>query len=356
LKQKRRKNLKKMDKESFTYLKAGVNIEKGEDLVEWIKKEVSSHFPKRTFSEIGASANIYSLANEDYKRPLLVATTDGVGTKIKIAQEANRHRTVGIDLVAMCINDLLTQRAKPLFFLDYLATGKLCLNTAKEIISGIIKGCREANCILLGGETAEMPSFYEEGKYDLAGFAVGIVEEEKINTIPEIISGDKIIGIPSSGLHSNGFSLARKVLFEEKKFFLKDKLKIIGRSLEEELLEPTRIYTSIILNLLNEFNLKGIAHITGGGMIRNISRILPSGYRAKIYKEKWKVPPIFKLIQEQGKIKEEEMFKVFNMGIGMILIVSDKEKDSVLKTLLTLKEKAKIIGEIVEGKKGVEIS
>jgi len=345
-----------MDKKSFTYLKAGVNIEKGEDLVEWIKKEISSHFPKKTFSEIGASANFYSLTRENYKRPLLVATTDGVGTKIKIAQEANKHRTVGIDLVAMCINDLLTQRAKPLFFLDYLATGKLCLNTAKEIISGIIKGCKEAGCILLGGETAEMPSFYEQGKYDLAGFAVGIVEEEKINAIPEIISKDLIIGLPSSGLHSNGFSLVRKVLLEEKKFSLKDKLKIIGRSLEEELLEPTRIYTSIILNLLNEFKLKGIAHITGGGMIRNISRILPSGYRAKIYKGKWKVPPIFKLIQEQGKIKEEEMFKVFNMGIGMILIVSDKEKDSVLKTLLTLKEKAKIIGEIVEGEKGVEIS
>lgn len=345
-----------MNKESSTYLKAGVNIKKGEDLVEWIKKEVSFHFPQKGFSEIGAPANFYSLANEDYKKPLLVATTDGVGTKIKIAQEANKHNTVGIDLVAMCINDLLTQRAKPLFFLDYLATGKLYLNTAKEIISGIIKGCKEANCILIGGETAEMPSFYEEGKYDLAGFAVGIVEKEKINAIPEITSKDLIIGLPSSGLHSNGFSLARKILFEEKNFSLKDKFKIIGRSLEEELLEPTRIYTSIILNLLNEFNLKGIAHITGGGMIRNIFRILPSGYRAKIYKKNWEVPPIFKLIQEQGKIKEEEMFKVFNMGIGMILIVSDKEKDSILKTLLSLKEKAKIIGEIVKGEKGVEIS
>jgi len=344
-----------MNKKKFTYKRAGVDIEKGEEFSRWIKKKSSSLTSPSVLSGIGSFSGLYSLNKEKGKGLILAATTDGVGTKLRIAQQANKHNSIGIDLVAMSVNDLLAEGAKPLFFLDYISTSKLSLTIGKQIISGIIEGCKRAGCILLGGETAEMPSFYKEGDYDVAGFAVGIIKKERLIDKSKIKPGDKILGIPSSGLHSNGFSLVRKIFFEDGDYHLKDRIEELGRTLGEELLEPTRIYTSQISHLLNNFYIKGIANITGGGMTRNISRILPSGCRALIYKGSWKIHPIFKLIQREGKVSEEEMFKVFNMGIGMALIIPSYEESSILKFCANQKEKVKIIGEIVKGEKDVEI-
>ncbi|MFQ5834727.1 MAG: phosphoribosylformylglycinamidine cyclo-ligase [bacterium] len=344
-----------MTEESLTYRQAGVDIEKGEKFSQWIKKKITSFTRAQLLPAKGGFAGLYSLDRSPYKHPVLVATTDGVGTKLKIAHQFHQHHAVGIDLVAMCVNDLLTQGARPLFFLDYLATGKLSLSVGKEIVSGIIEGCKKAECTLLGGETAEMPSLYGEEEYDLAGFAVGIVEKENLDTASQVKPGDKIIGLPSSGLHSNGFSLVRKIFFEKKSFRLTHRIKTLGRTLGEELLEPTRIYTHPILYLVSRFKIKGIAHITGGGLIRNIGRILPSGCEAQIYQGNWEPHPIFRLIQKEGSISEKEMFRVFNMGMGMVLIISPHEEKPILKALSDQGEKAKIIGRIAAGKRGVKI-
>lgn len=344
-----------MEEESLTYRQAGVDIEKGEKFSQWIKKKITSFTGAQVLPAKGGFAGLYSLDRFPYQHPVLVATTDGVGTKLKIAQKFHQHHTVGIDLVAMCVNDLLTQGARPLFFLDYLATGKLSLSVGKEIVSGIIEGCKKAECTLLGGETAEMPSFYRKGEYDLVGFAVGIVEKGNLDTASEIKPGDKIIGLPSSGLHSNGFSLVRKIFFQKESYGLTDRIKTLGRTLGEELLEPTRIYTHSILYLSSRFKIKGIAHITGGGLVRNICRILPSGCKAQIYQGSWEPHPIFKFIQEEGSISEKEMFGVFNMGMGMVLIISPHEEKPILKALSGQGEKVKTIGEVTEGKRGVKI-
>jgi phosphoribosylformylglycinamidine cyclo-ligase len=344
-----------MKEERITYKKAGVDVERGERFARWIGQKMASFQVPEVISRMGASASLYSLDKSKYQDPVLVATTDGVGTKLKIAQRLGKHTTVGIDLVAMCINDLLTQRAKPLFFLDYLATGKLDLKIGKEIILGIQEGCRRAGCLLIGGETAEMPSFYGEEEYDIVGFAVGIVEKRNLIEPSKIRVGDKILGLPSSGLHSNGFSLVRKVLFETGRGSLTGPIQNLRRGLEEELLEPTRIYTHPILDLLRDFPIKGIAHITGGGMVRNIPRVLPRGSRARLYKGSWRIPPIFTLIQERGGIEEEEMFRVFNMGIGMALIIPAQKENSILKALTSQGEKAWTVGEIVRGEAGVDI-
>lgn len=350
-----------MKKEKLTYGEAGVDIEKGEKLSRWIKKKIAPTSSQQVLSEIGMFAGLYSLNKSTksiYREPVLAATTDGVGTKLKIAHASNKHNTVGIDLVALSINDLLAQRAKPLFFLDYIATGKLSLKVEKEIISGIIEGCRRAQCTLLGGETAEMPSLYQGEEYDLAGFAVGILDKDSISKTSEITPGDRILGFPSSGLHSNGFSLVRKLFFEKKSYQLSDKIDVLNRTLQEELLEPSRIYTKPILYLLNKFKfkIKGIANITGGGLIRNIPRILPSGCQAHIYKKNWSPHPIFKLIQKEGNVDEQEMFKVFNMGIGMVIIVPDKEERPILASLSQQGEEAKTIGKVIRGKREVIIS
>jgi phosphoribosylformylglycinamidine cyclo-ligase len=344
-----------METESLTYRQAGVDIEKGEKFSQWIKNKIASFMRTRVLPAKGGFAGLYSLDPSRYKHPVLVATTDGVGTKLKIAHQLHQHHTVGIDLVAMCVNDLLTQGARPLFFLDYLATGKLSLSVGKEIVSGIMEGCKKAQCTLLGGETAEMPSFYGEGEYDLAGFAVGIVEKENLDTASQIKPGDKVIGLPSSGLHSNGFSLVRKIFFEKKSYRLTQRIKTLGRTLGEELLEPTRIYTRPILYLLSRFKIKGIAHITGGGLMRNISRILPLGCEAQVYRGTWDPHPIFKFVQKEGSISEKEMFRVFNMGIGMVLIISSHEEKPIIKALSDQNEEAKIIGEVARGKRGVTI-
>ncbi|MBW2648735.1 MAG: phosphoribosylformylglycinamidine cyclo-ligase, partial [Deltaproteobacteria bacterium] len=281
-----------------------------------------------------------------YKNPLLVSATDGVGTKLRIAHMMDIHNTVGIDLVAMSVNDLIVQGAEPLFFLDYIATGKLSLETSVQIVEGITKGCAEAGCALIGGETAEMPGFYNDDEYDLAGFCVGVVEYDNLIDGSEIRVGDSIIGLASNGVHSNGYSLARKVLFEQAGLNVNDKIKGLKDSIGMELLRPTKIYVKTVLNLIKNFDIKGIAHITGGGLTENIPRILPRRCGAVIIQKAWTPPPIFKIIQDRGSIDESEMFRVFNMGIGMTIFAPEKDSKEIVNHLKVLGEQARIIGHI----------
>ncbi len=297
-----------------TYKETGVNISQGQDLVKWLKK--SSPL-------IGGFGGAFPLG-ENY----LVSGTDGVGTKLRIAAMVGKHDTVGIDLVAMCVNDIICMGAKPLFFLDYYATGRLDLAKSKEILRGVIRGCEESGAVLIGGETAEMPGFYGNEEYDLAGFAVGIVKKERLIDGSKIRSGNVLVGIPSSGLHSNGFSLIRKVLIEDAKLDLIAFREDIGCKLSEELLKPTKIYTKMVLKLLENYDISGICHITGGSFYEKIPRIFPPGLGARIQKN-WKIPRIFSLIQELGKVPEEEMFRTFNMGIGLVLICDKDIVESV---------------------------
>ena len=335
-----------------SYKDAGVDIEKGDAFVQAIKPMVESTFRPEVLTKIGGFAGCVSLNLERYKKPILVSSTDGVGTKLKIAFLMDRHDTVGIDLVAMCVNDIVVSGAKPLFLLDYFATSKLDAEKSAKVVSGIVKGCIEAECSLVGGETAEMPGFYKEGEYDLAGFAVGIVEDSQLIDGSSVTVGDKLIGIASSGLHSNGFSLVRKLLLDRYKMDLEKRVEEIGEVLGEELLRPTRIYVKTILNLTRDFHIGGIAHITGGGITGNLPRIIPKGCKAMVRKGTWDIPPIFPFLKERGKISEEEMLRTFNNGIGMILTVRSKEVEDILDRLRSLGEKAFIIGEV--GKTEVE--
>jgi phosphoribosylformylglycinamidine cyclo-ligase len=337
-----------------SYKEAGVDIEKGNAFIQAIKPVVESTFRPEVLSKIGGFAGCISLNLERYKRPILVSSTDGVGTKLKIAFLMDRHETIGIDLVAMCVNDIVVSGAKPLFLLDYLAISKLDPEKALKVVSGIVKGCVEAECSLIGGETAEMPGFYKEGEYDLAGFAVGIVENAQLIDGSTVTVGDKLIGIASSGLHSNGYSLVRKVLLDQNKMDLGERVEEIGEVLGEELLRPTRIYVKTILNLVRDFNIGGIAHITGGGIIGNLPRIISKGCKAILRKGSWEIPPIFSFLKEKGNISEDEMLRTFNNGIGMILIVKTKENEEILERLNSLGEKAFIIGEIVKAEKEEE--
>lgn len=307
---------------------------------------VESTFRPEVLTKIGGFAGCVSLNLERYKKPILVSSTDGVGTKLKIAFLMDRHDTVGIDLVAMCVNDIVVSGAKPLFLLDYLATSKLDTEKSMKVVSGIVKGCIEAECSLIGGETAEMPGFYKKGEYDLAGFAVGIVEDSQLIDGSGVTVGDKLIGIASSGLHSNGYSLVRKVILDQHKMDLEKRVEEIGELLGEELLRPTRIYVKTILNLTRDFSIGGIAHITGGGITGNLPRIIPKGCKAIVHRGTWDIPPIFSFVKEKGKISEEEMLRTFNNGIGMILIVRPKEVEDILGRLRSLSEKAFIIGEV----------
>ena len=311
--------------EKFSYKDSGVDIEKGDSFVQAIKSMVEATFRPDVMTKIGGFAGCVSLNLERYKKPVLVSSTDGVGTKLKIAFLMDRHDTVGIDLVAMCVNDIIVSGARPLFLLDYFATSKLDPKKAMEVVSGIAKGCMEAECSLIGGETAEMPGFYAEGEYDLAGFTVGIVENSQMIDGSGVTVGDKLIGIASSGLHSNGYSLVRKVILEHLQMDLGQRVEEIGEVLGEELLRPTRIYVKTVLPLIRDFNIGGIAHITGGGITGNLPRVIPKGCKAIVHKGTWDIPPIFPFLQEKGNIPEDEMFKTFNNGIGMILIVKTKE-------------------------------
>jgi phosphoribosylformylglycinamidine cyclo-ligase len=331
-----------------TYKDAGVDIDAGDLFVSKIKPYVKSTFRPEVLTDIGGFGGLFAL--KKYRSPVLVSGTDGVGTKLKIAFLTKKHDTVGIDLVAMCVNDIIVQGAEPLFFLDYFATGKLKPKEHANIIKGIAEGCRQSGCALIGGETAEMPSFYGNDEYDLAGFAVGVVEKKKIIDGSRIRPGDQLIGLASSGLHSNGYSLARKVLLEEAGYSLRKTVPGLDRPLGEVLLAPTRIYAKTILALMQEFDLRGMAHITGGGITENTPRMLPKGAQALIIKGTWDIHPIFSLIQEKAGVDDHEMYRDFNMGIGMIMAVSAKQADAVMKRAKRLGERAYLIGEIVKGK------
>ncbi len=341
---------------SLNYKQAGVDIDEAERFVRLISPIVKTTFRKEVMTEIGLFASLFKLDTRKYKEPVLVSGTDGVGTKLKIAFEADKHDTVGIDLVAMCVNDILTVGAEPLFFLDYFATGKLMAEKASQVIKGIVEGCRLAGCALVGGETAELPGFYREDEYDLAGFAVGIVDKQEIIDGSQIKEGDAIIGIFSSGLHSNGFSLARKVFFDIARYRIDQYVPELGCTVAEELLKPTKIYVRAFNSVKEKkIKIKGMAHITGGGIPGNLPRIFPENIGAVIYKDSLEIPQVFKLIQEIGKIDEREMFRVFNMGIGYILVVEKEDLDKALNLLNNDEYRANLIGEIKEEKKEVKI-
>ena len=335
-------------KKSSTYKDAGVDIDAGNRFVQMIKPLVKATTRPEVLTDIGGFGGLFSLNADKYKKPTLVASTDGVGTKLKLAFMTDKHDTVGIDLVAMCVNDIIVQGAEPLFFLDYLATGKLSPEKATEIVKGISEGCVQAGCALIGGETAEMPGMYGDGEYDLAGFTVGVVDNDRIIDGSTITVGDKVIGIASTGLHSNGFSLARKVFFERMGLTVDSLLPELKQPLGLELLTPTRIYVKTILNLLRDFQIKGMAHITGGGLTENLPRVLPRQCQAVIEKASWPKPVIFELLREGGEIEEAEMYRTFNYGIGMALVVPAKEADDVMVRLSGLKEQAFLIGEIAK--------
>jgi len=332
----------------ISYKDAGVDIDAGNKFARSVKALVKPTFRPEVISEIGGFAGLFSLNTAKYRAPVLVSSTDGVGTKLRIATMMNKHDTVGIDLVAMCVNDIVVQGAEPLFLLDYIATGKIEQGVLLDVIKGIVSGCRESGCALIGGETAEMPSFYKEGEYDLAGFVVGVVDRENIIDGSDIAVGDRLIGISSSGLHSNGYSLVRKILFEKHHMKIDDYIKDLKKTLGEELITPTRIYAKTISNILRDFTIHGMSHITGGGLIDNIERILPQGCMAHIKTRSWEIPPIFSFLQEQGGFDQGEMLRTFNSGIGMVLLVAAEDADDIMLRLKGLREKAVVIGEIVE--------
>lgn len=337
---------------SDAYKKAGVDIDAGNEAVAKIKNHASKTFRKEVMTGLGGFGSLFALENK-YKKPILVSGTDGVGTKLKIAFAMNKHDTVGIDLVAMCVNDILVQGAEPLFFLDYIATGELKPNQVEEIVKGIADGCLQANCSLIGGETAEMPGMYQHEEYDLAGFAVGIVDEEQLIDGSRIEEGDLIIGLQSNGLHSNGFSLVRHILFSENDYKIGEYIPEINSILGLELLKPTKIYVSSILNLIKKIPVKGMAHITGGGFIDNIPRSLPTGLEAEIELGSWEIPAIFKFLQKTGNLQDKDMYRTFNMGIGYLLVIENKYLEQALQMLKTSGEKPYLIGRVKRGDNGV---
>lgn len=335
------------------YKKAGVDIDAGNELVRRIRPLVRSTFRPEVLTDIGGFGGLFRFDPKRYRDPVLVSGTDGVGTKLRIAFLMGRHDTVGVDLVAMCVNDVAVCGAEPLFFLDYLAVGKLALGKAEAIIAGIVEGCRQAGCALIGGETAEMPGFYADEEYDLGGFAVGVVERDQIIDGSRVRPGDALIGLASTGLHSNGYSLARRVLLEEAKLSLGERAPGLGETLGEVLLRPTRIYVKTIRALVESGDIRAIAHITGGGLTGNIPRVLPAGCRAVITRGAWKQPPIFGLIQSRGLVDDAEMARVFNLGVGLVLVVSPDRADTIMRLAGEQGDRAFRIGVIDKGEPGV---
>ena len=340
---------------SLTYKDSGVDKEAGYREVQLIKSFIKKTHIPGVLSELGGFSGLFQLDMTGMTEPVLVSGTDGVGTKLKLAFLTDRHDTIGEDCVAMCANDILCQGAKPLFFLDYIATGKLVPEKMASIVEVVANGCVKAGCALIGGETAEMPGFYNEGEYDVAGFVVGVVDKSKIITGEGIDEGDLIIGLPSSGLHSNGFSLVRKLVLEKLGLSLDQFYPELGKTLGEELLTPTRIYRDPVYEIIEKFEVKGMSHITGGGFYENIPRMLPEGFRAKIDIGTINTPSIFKLIQSWGNIDEEEMYGTFNMGIGMVLAASPSEADRIIGFLEGKGEESYVLGEVIKGEKGVEL-
>ncbi len=342
-----------MENKSLTYRDAGVDVDEGARAVELMKQHVRRTFNKNVLCDLGGFGGLFELDLTGYTRPVLVSGTDGVGTKLKIAFLMDKHDTVGQDCVAMCVNDILCQGAKPLFFLDYVATGKLESEKIADIVKGISDGCVQAGCALVGGETAEMPGFYEAGEYDMAGFAVGLVDKDKIIDGSKIMEGDLLIGLPSSGIHSNGYSLVRKLFFEKLSMTVNSYLEELGCTLGEALLTPTRIYVEVCRKVMDKFHVKGMVHMTGGGFYENIPRILPEGLGVEVELGSWDMLPIFETIQSLGSIKTEEMFKTFNMSIGMIMVMNPSEAQEVLEYLDGIGEKAYIIGSVIGKSNGV---
>jgi phosphoribosylformylglycinamidine cyclo-ligase len=337
-------------KKSLTYADAGVDIEKANAFIKTIKTIAKETFKSGVIGDIGGFGGLFSLNTANYERPVLVSSTDGVGTKLKIAFMAGKHDTVGIDLVAMCVNDIAVQGAKPLFFLDYLSMGKLNNEVATQVITGIGAGCKTAGCSLIGGETAEMPGFYNENEYDLAGFTVGIVDNDKIIDGSEIGVGNHLIGIASSGLHSNGYSLVRKICFDVLKLDLDSHVPDLGKTLVEELLIPTKIYSETIQNIIRDLPILGLAHITGGGFEDNLVRIIPNACGIVMKKKSWDIPPIFSFLQKAGNVSDPEMMRTFNNGLGLIAVVPQESSQDTVERLQGMNEKAFVIGEIVEKK------
>ncbi|BCS96754.1 phosphoribosylformylglycinamidine cyclo-ligase [Desulfoluna limicola] len=332
--------------ESLTYAGAGVDVDKANTLVESIKKIAKMTNRPGVMGSIGGFGGLFSPNFSSMERPVLVSSTDGVGTKLKIAFMMGKHDTVGIDLVGMCVNDIAVQGAEPLFFLDYISMGHLDNDIAKAIIEGVAEGCRQARCALIGGETAEMPGMYSDGEYDMAGFVVGAVDDHKIVDGSEIHVGHKIIGIGSSGLHSNGFSLVRQICFEKMNLTVDSHVPEFGKTLGEELLTPTRIYSDLIQGVLRSIKVDGFAHITGGGIDENIIRVIPNACKAVLKRDSWDVLPVFKWLQAAGNVEDREMMRTFNNGIGMAVVVPEENAQSLLDMLEAMDENAWLIGEI----------
>lgn len=338
---------------SLTYKDAGVDKEAGYKQVQLIKGMIKKTHIPGVLSDIGGFAGLFQLDMKSLDEPVLVSGTDGVGTKLRLAFMMDKHDTIGEDCVAMCANDILCQGAKPLFFLDYIATGKLVPEKMASIVEGVSNGCIKAGCALIGGETAEMPGFYKDDEYDVAGFCVGVVDKKKIINGSRIKAGDQIIGLPSSGVHSNGFSLVRKIVFDKENMEIDQYVEELGMTIGEELLKPTKIYTNPVYGMVERFDIKGLSHITGGGFYENIPRMLPEGLTAHIDTTKINTPTIFKLLQQWGNIGLDEMYGTFNMGIGMVMAVDKNELNEIVEYLQDQNEDFVLLGEVEEGDKGV---
>ena len=341
--------------EKMTYRDAGVDIDAGNESVSLIKDSVRATYRPEVLGDLGGFGGLFALRAQDYREPVLVSGTDGVGTKLRLAFLLHRHDTIGQDAVAMCVNDILVQGAEPLFFLDYLAVGKLEPTQVADVVSGVARACKESGCALIGGETAEMAGFYPVGEYDIAGFAVGVVERERLITSARVKVGDVLLGLPSSGVHSNGYSLVRKIVFEHKGFRGDEYIEELGRSIGEELLTPTRLYPQVCLPLIREFDLHGMVHITGGGFYENIPRALPDGMGAEVDAAAWEMPAVFRLLQEWGNVDWAEMYRTFNMGIGMVLIASEEVAARIEAHLGAQHEAVFQIGRVTEGSHEVTI-
>jgi len=331
---------------SVNYKDSGVDIAAGEEAVDRIKEKVRSTFSNAVLTDLGKFGGFFSFDTNQYQNPVLVSSVDGVGTKLKVAFLMNKHDSVGEDLVNHCVNDILVGGARPLFFLDYIGTGKLSPQIMEEIVTGMVRGCKQNQCALIGGEMAEMPGLYSNGEYDVVGSIVGVVEKNQIIDGCKIQKGDVLIGLPSSGLHTNGYSLARNVLFKVAGFTVQTKLDDLDGTVGEELLHVHRSYLNFLLPFLNDPSLHGMSHVTGGGLIGNTKRILPDSYNLVIDWESWQVPPIFQIIQREGKISDDEMQKAFNMGIGFVLIVAEKSTDEFLDNFKKMGEYPQIIGKV----------
>ncbi|MFH1824926.1 MAG: phosphoribosylformylglycinamidine cyclo-ligase [Candidatus Firestonebacteria bacterium] len=340
-------------RKSFTYKKAGIDINMADKAKSRIKSIVRKTFTKGVLSDIGKFGGFFKFDYKKYKSPVLVSSVDGVGTKLKIASLLKKYDTVGLDLVSHCANDILVHGAKPLFFLDYIAMAKTEPKVISEIVKGLATACKFERCALIGGETAQMPDIYKKDDFDLVGLVVGVVEKSKIIDGRNIKAGDKIIGLPSNGLHTNGYTLARKLLLEKAGYKINEFIPELKTTLGQELLKPHKSYSKVIFRLMERFTIKGIAHITGGGFLDNIPRILPKNLSVVIKKDSWKVLPIFNLIRKLGNLNDTEMFRTFNMGLGMVVFVSDKDSGQILNYLKRTKEESYEIGEVVKFKKGM---